>query len=252
LEYDRVLCCTGFAFDDSMFDDTCKPALAINDRFPDQTAEWESTNVPDLYIAGMLMQMRDFKKKQSAFIHGFRYNVHLLAQILDKKYHGRDLPYEKLPRDPEAIMRHFVYRGDTNSSMWQQTGYFCDVLVDLGEKTLRYYRDMTLCLAKELWGDKAMYYTMTFDFGQDRIDAAKDVFSVPRVHKNDVERAHESTGIHPIIRGYSHGEMTVEHHMIEDLASEFHSPNHCEPLLTFFQREMNSGSNSAMMESAEN
>ena len=48
LRYDRVIVCTGFRFDASIFDDECKPELTIRDRFPAQTSEWESTNVPDL------------------------------------------------------------------------------------------------------------------------------------------------------------------------------------------------------------
>ena len=38
--YDRVIFCTGFRFDDSLFAEDCRPALAINDRFPAQTCEW--------------------------------------------------------------------------------------------------------------------------------------------------------------------------------------------------------------------
>ena len=37
IEYDAVVSCAGFCFDHSMFDQTCLPALSINDRFPEQT-----------------------------------------------------------------------------------------------------------------------------------------------------------------------------------------------------------------------
>src|SRR5206468_3128306 len=45
LHYDRVIVCTGFRFDASLFDETCRPRLALNNRFPAQTSVWESTNV---------------------------------------------------------------------------------------------------------------------------------------------------------------------------------------------------------------
>ncbi len=76
LHYDRIIVCTGFRFDASVFDDTCRPGLVINDRFPpEQTSSFESVDVPDLFFAGTLMQQRDFKKSTNGFIHGFRYAV---------------------------------------------------------------------------------------------------------------------------------------------------------------------------------
>ncbi|WP_279580705.1 NAD(P)-binding domain-containing protein [Fodinicola feengrottensis] len=54
--YDRVIFCTGFRFDASVFAEDCRPALTISDRFPDQTSAWESVNVPDLYFAGTITQ----------------------------------------------------------------------------------------------------------------------------------------------------------------------------------------------------
>ncbi len=91
--YDRVIVCTGFKFDNSIFDDSCSPKLMIQDRFPALTSEWESVNVPGLYVAGTLMQSRDFKKTQSAFIHGFRYNVKMLASVLERNHENVSLPF---------------------------------------------------------------------------------------------------------------------------------------------------------------
>ncbi len=52
LAYDRVITCTGFRMDPSIFDDTCRPELTINDRFPALTPEWEAVNIPGLYFPG--------------------------------------------------------------------------------------------------------------------------------------------------------------------------------------------------------
>src|SRR5205823_14466423 len=41
---DRVITCTGFRFNDAIFDDTCKPKLAIGDKMAALTSEWESEN----------------------------------------------------------------------------------------------------------------------------------------------------------------------------------------------------------------
>lgn len=62
LLYDKVLVCAGFKWDGSVFHSSTRPELTINNRFPAQTSEWESTNIEDLYFAGTIMQVRDFKK----------------------------------------------------------------------------------------------------------------------------------------------------------------------------------------------
>src|SRR5215510_7728987 len=67
IPYDRVIVCTGFRFDPSIFQVHCRPALTIRDRFPAQPSEWESTNIPDLYFAGTLMQVRDYKISTNGF-----------------------------------------------------------------------------------------------------------------------------------------------------------------------------------------
>src|SRR5262249_36808475 len=87
LAYDRVLICAGFRFDTSIFSDTCRPELAMNDRFPAVTSAWESTNIKDLYFIGTIMQVRDFHKTSSNVFHGFRYNVEFLGRFLEEKYH---------------------------------------------------------------------------------------------------------------------------------------------------------------------
>lgn len=51
LRYDRVIRCTGFQFDSSIFAGDCRPELVLDDRFPAQTSAWESTSVPDLHFA---------------------------------------------------------------------------------------------------------------------------------------------------------------------------------------------------------
>ena len=86
--YDRVIACTGFRFDDSIFDQNCRPKLNDNDRLPAQTSQWESINVPDLYFAGTLMQERDLKRAASGFIHGFRYNVCALHRFFELHHHS--------------------------------------------------------------------------------------------------------------------------------------------------------------------
>ena len=97
IPYDRVIVCTGFRFDPSIFDPTCLPELVIDDRFPAQTPEWESVNVPDLYFAGTLMQVRDFKRSTGGFIHGFRYGIGPCTACWNASITGRSGPTGAFP-----------------------------------------------------------------------------------------------------------------------------------------------------------
>ncbi|MEP7336394.1 MAG: NAD(P)-binding domain-containing protein [Acidobacteriota bacterium] len=240
LIYDRVLICTGWRFDDSIFDESCRPQLAINGKFPSLTSEWESSNVPDLYFAGGLMQMRDFKKKQSGFIHGFRYNIGTLFNLLGRKHHNLKWPGREIARTPEAIKQAIIERVNVSSALWQQTGFIGDiVLFSRDGETAQYYEDVALDYAHDSeFGRSERYYTVTLEFGQDIINASPDVFAVERIHKDDTNRAELSSGIHPIIRGYERGRKISEFHIIEDIASEWKEQVHCEPLLEFLRGEL--------------
>ena len=240
LVYDRVIVCTGFRFDDSIFAESCKPELTINDRFPAQTSEWESVNVKDLYFIGVLMHMRDYKKKQSGFIHGFRYNIKALHDILERKYYHKELPYQQMAATTDNLTKMIIERVNRSSALWQQTGYLCDLIVISDDgKQARYYQD----LAKDYVHDSDLgehdhYYVITLEFGLDIIYASPDPFAVERIHKDDVERAALSSGIHPIIRRFCGNNMICEYHVIEDIASEWIEDVHVKPLREFMDGQL--------------
>ncbi|MEL6161091.1 MAG: NAD(P)-binding domain-containing protein [Cyanobacteria bacterium J06623_5] len=238
LIYDRVLVCTGFKFDSSLFDKSCRPLLAINDRFPAQTSEWESVNIPGLYFAGVLMHMRDFKKKQSGFIHGFRHNIQALHHILERKYHQQPWPHEQIDGAPEAITEAILKRVNNSAGLWQQTGFLCDV-VTINEEagSACYYRDLSRdYVHSSAFGTADYYYVITLEFGQDVAKIA-DPFSIDRVHREDADNAEDSEFIHPIVRRYFKHLLVDELHIIEDLEAEWKEPVHIEPLVAFVQKQ---------------
>jgi thioredoxin reductase len=237
MEFDRVLLCTGFRFDASIFDESCRPELTIKDRFPAQTSAFESTNVKDLYFAGTIMQARDFKKKQSGFVHGFRHNVESLFHMLEARYHGTPWPSERIAATPDALAHAVLARANRSPGIWQQTGFLCDVLVRSADGTsFEYYENVVTDFAHESeFGRHKEYYVMTLEFGLDLIYASPDPLAVERIHKDDVARAALSTGIHPIVRRYSYGQLQAEHHVLEDIIPEWDEPEfHVSPLAQFF------------------
>ncbi|MBD2195572.1 MULTISPECIES: NAD(P)-binding domain-containing protein [Calothrix] len=248
LVYDRVIVCTGFRFDDSIFDKSCKPELVINNRFPAQTSEWESVNIKDLYFIGVLSHMRDFKKKQSGFIHGFRYNIRAIQKILDYKYHNQELPYQLLTATPEALTEEILKRVNTSSGLWQQTGFLCDLIVisELG-KSAKYYQELPKDYIHESkLGKCNHYYTISLEFGLE-VGEISDPFALDRVHKNNASNAAQSAFIHPIIRRFCGSRLIQEHHVIEDLAAEWLEDVHIIPLLEFFKVQLSENLESSLV-----
>ncbi len=94
-----------------------------------QTSEWESTNVKDLYFVGTLMQVRDFKKTTSGFIHGFRYNIRALHRMFELKYHDREWPSRSIMATPEDVLESIIKRVIISSAIWQQFGFICDLIM---------------------------------------------------------------------------------------------------------------------------
>ncbi|MEO1125975.1 MAG: NAD(P)-binding domain-containing protein [Cyanobacteria bacterium J06635_15] len=243
LVYDRVIVCTGFQFDDAIFDGSCKPELTIHDRFPAQTSDWESTNIQDLYFVGVLTHMRDFKKKQSGFIHGFRYNIKALFQILAQKYNHQSIPYQTVAPTPADLAKAILERINITSGLWQQTGFLCDLLVlPESSSTLgaaQYYQDIPIDYVRDSeLGQHAHYYTITLEFGLDVINASADPFAINRVNKDDVANAAGSGALHPIIRRYCGDTLVCEYHIIEDIMGEWLEQVHIEPLLIFLSEQL--------------
>jgi thioredoxin reductase len=239
LVYDRVILCTGFRFDSDIFDAGCKPELAINDRFPKQTSAWESVNVPHLYFAGTLTQQRDFKKTTSGFIHGFRYNVRALHRIFERRYHGCHWPCTTIPRTPEGFSKALFRRINTSSGLWQQFGFFGDLIVPGDNGHASYYEEVPTDFIRDgQFGNLPDYYVLTLEYGdhsnRDLIQPKADY----RPHKNDVAHADQSPGLHPIIRRYRGQKLVAEHHVIEHLYAEWYEGVHTEPLGRFLDEQL--------------
>lgn len=231
LIYDRVIACTGFRFDASIFDESCRPQLTINDRFPAQTSAWESTNVRDLYFAGTLTQMRDFKQTTSGFIHGFRYNVRALDRILSSRYHATPWPSIEIEATPQGILDALERRINSTSGLWQQFGFLCDVVALNGDGTARYYEELPVDYVQD--GDFGDHFRLTLEFG--KIEG--DPFSIERHPATD--RAETSVFLHPVIRHYVGRTLLSMHHILENLYGEWKDEAlHLRPLRNYVASEI--------------
>jgi thioredoxin reductase len=236
LRYDRIIVAAGFRFDASVFDETCRPALVIDDRFPEQTSAYESVNVPGLYFAGTLTQQRDFKKFTNGFIHGFRYGVRALGHILDARYHDTPWPARELPATPEAIADALVARVNRSSGLWQQFGFLGDVVTVDGNQA-RYQEEVPLAHVTDGGlGAAAHRFTVDLEYGPGHDDVDPFDISVPRVVENDVEHAADSVYLHPVVRHYRDGVLDGTHHLAENLENDWDIPAvHQQPLTAYLK-----------------
>jgi thioredoxin reductase len=256
LRYDRVIACTGFRFDPSIFAGSTRPRLVIKDRFPEQTAEWESVNVPGLFFAGTLSQERDFKKSTSGFVHGFRYAVRALHKILGRRYAGRPWPSAVLgpvtPHRtddsadvpaPEAVADAIVARVNRSSGLWQQFGVLADV-VTVAATEARYHEEVPVAYFTETGlmtsdheYDHAFVVTLEYGAGHDLVDPF-DV-TINRISQDDASRAHDAAYLHPVVRYHREGTVVATHHLAENLENRWNRPDvHVKPLVEFVRRAL--------------
>jgi thioredoxin reductase len=220
LEYDRVITCTGFRMDTSMFDASCRPELTINDRFPALTSEWESVNVPGLYFAGTLTQSRDFKRYSSAFVKGFRYGIKALQRVLDCKYEGLEWPHQELPARPEALADAVMARINRTSALWQQYSFLCDLIELLPGGIARYYEEVPVDHVLDgTFGAADRFLTVTLEYGAGH--ETIDPFDVEVGRAWEADPTHEVRYLHPAIRSYANGRLTTFLQLPEDLCNEW-------------------------------
>lgn len=232
LYYDKVILCTGFRFDTSIFGEACRPELVHRGKLPAQTPEWESSNVPGLYFAGTLMQACDFKKTMSGFIHGFRYNIRALSHVLEAKYHGAPWPCRTIPATTRDVLAAVLDRLNNGSGIFLQPGFLQDVVVIRGEEA-DYYTDIRAdYIPFGPFGRHEHYYSVSLEYGH----FADDPFSVER--DPDPMKASEAAYLHPVIRRFSEGRLLAVHHINDDLESEWYLDEYVKPAEAFFDAQL--------------
>ena len=226
LELDRVILACGFRFDSSIFDESCAvPTTSYGGRWPALTSSWESVDVPNLFLAGTVMQSRDYKQSFSGFIHGFRYNIRFLSQIFGERYHGIAREPERITRTAADLTDLVVSRANQASSMFQLPEFMGDVylLDEPGEEILS-YQDTTVDYALDHpeWSDRALLI-QTLEYGT--LPPGADPFNVER----DPDDGTTSQFIHPVLRLYIGGELVETYHIPEDLENEWDKRQYIDP-----------------------
>ena len=125
-KYDEIIFCTGWLFDDSIFD--FKIDMSKDKKFPQITSKFESTDHKNLYFIGTIAHSLDRKKSSGGFIHGFRYLIQFFLRInYDIPFVKTYIPYNNDLSCYDILKDKILTRINTASSIYQMFGVITDI-----------------------------------------------------------------------------------------------------------------------------
>ena len=198
VKYDIVIRCTGWEFDNTIFDDGCKPELFNNSNniLPALKTDYESKNIKNMYYVGELTHPLDYRKSGLPFIHGFRYSIRSLYNILEYKNHTNIFKSESINLDYKDISNKIITRLKNTSALFTLFGYLCDVFV-LNDKSCDYYQELPIeyIFNNEFFENKNLILVY-FKFGWLK---GENVLKKDRIAR-ETFNGYTSKYLHPIIK----------------------------------------------------
>eukprot|EP01060_Flectonema_neradi_P036451 TRINITY_DN6_c0_g4_i1.p1 TRINITY_DN6_c0_g4~~TRINITY_DN6_c0_g4_i1.p1 ORF type:complete len:612 (+),score=158.62 TRINITY_DN6_c0_g4_i1:72-1907(+) len=209
---DEVIRCCGWRYVlPEMFGEGINEFETVKEeRLAKLNEAWESTTNSDLYFMGTSMQACD-PQSASGFIHGFRYNVRTLFNVLELKYHNKELPHTVLKNEPTEISKHLCERASHSSALWQMFSFMQDVVTINEEGVVKYHNELRCewvhnsADASHLVKESKYAFTLQFAFGNQHYMEGEDPSSWAIV----TPQKHTACGIniHPVIKSYENGEL---------------------------------------------
>ncbi|MEZ5322829.1 MAG: NAD(P)-binding domain-containing protein [Microthrixaceae bacterium] len=222
--YDVIICCTGWRWvPTEIFAPDLVPESWHRGKYPELTSSWESANIANLFFVGgnMLGGSRN-PKSASGVIHGYRYNIRSLVNLLDERYENLPLPSEVLdPLDWNELANWFYERFSTTAALNGLWGFMADAVVvseDLSRAEI--IRELPIeNLRERSFGDDHVFL-LTLEFGFHKHDRPPLTFSGP----SDPTRPDLAVFIHPVIR-HRHGGEEAEFHFGDSLLGRWDRPH---------------------------
>ncbi|XP_077998135.1 FAD-dependent oxidoreductase domain-containing protein 2-like [Glandiceps talaboti] len=206
--YDNIIVCTGWNYiDQSIFAPDICPETKKEGKFPVLKTNWEVSNVKDMYYLGTAMQTND-RKAASGFIHGFRYNVRVLFNLLSEEYNQVPFPIIEYPRDLEVVGDKIVSRASIAASIYQVNTFLGDAIIipeDSSEK-IQYFEDLPVdyMLETKRFTKEKHLFIMKLTYGFDDFGRwGKDATAF--VHWPDIDNKECQAFLRPIITYYNYG-----------------------------------------------
>jgi thioredoxin reductase len=209
-EYDFIINCTGFVYTQSeIFDASIMPETVMNGKFYDLNEFWESKNIENLFFIGTAMQAID-RKASSGFIHGFRYNIRTLSNLLLEKFEHQPYPFETVKINPfKDLLEKLYTRFSIGDAIFQLYGFLGDMLVyDEQNESLQWYQDLPVQHIKSRKPKDKHVLQLTLEFG---FHHYPNQSSMSFMGPSDPHNTAKAVFLHPVIR-----------HFYNDLQDEFH------------------------------
>ena len=235
-EIHYIINCTGFKFDSSIFDKSIIPEN--NGKIPLLKNNFESTNINNLYFSGVLMQYIGNKKSSSAFIHGFRYLIKSMVDMMMLNNHDvyfKTKIFDKL----SDVANKIVKRTNNSSSLFQMFGVMVDIIIyDKDTNEFTYIEDVIYDYAKETFvKEHDNVLMLMLDYGKNyggplvhthTLGKSSYVFGVYRAPGITPEDAHLSNFLHPLLLHYRNNKFGEIKHLCENLFTEFTNSSHLD------------------------
>ena len=192
--FDNVILCTGWKFDNSIFDFPIN--LTSNKKYPEIEPHYESTNNKNLYFIGSLMHSLDFKQSSGGFIHGFRYLIRNFVNInYDIQFKINVFSHEKI----YELVKHMYNKINTSSALYQMYGQLVDFFYyDETAHEIVYFNNVNKqFVLKDYFPIKSdKYFVLSLEYGQNHIT------DYTQFGKFVTKIGHESKSslLHPVFR----------------------------------------------------
>lgn len=237
IHYDKIIACTGFKYiNKALFDEATVPVVIderkiLKGKFPKIQSDWQFVHVDNMYVIGAAMQTVSFRRNAGGFIHGFRYTIRTLINLLAEKCYSIPYPATHMRSVNHSIIADsLLSRMNTSSSLYQMYNELCDVVVEscLDSGDYIYYYDFPIGLLHRFHGSRFIIFT--FNFGsREGVDAFTYVLQATPEHPE------KSVFIHPVLRSFDpSGSVEKEIHLLENLESTWNDDGlHRKPLIDF-------------------
>ena len=199
-DFDHVIFCTGWKFDNSIFDFDVE--LTKDNKYPKIKPHYESNNNNNLYFIGALMHSLDFKKSSGGFIHGFRY---LIKNFVNINYE-LEFDINVFKRDYiNSLVKQIYHKINNTSPMYQMYGEIVDFFYfDKITREIIYFNNISINLV--LNGYFKINTDQLFILS---LEYSKKLITDIRGFDNKLSRiGNESSAalLHPILRTYNYNE----------------------------------------------
>jgi len=216
-KYDKIILCTGWKFDNSIF--LFDLALNINNKYPHIKTNYESINNKNLYFIGSLMHSLDYRISSGGFIHGFRYLIKSFIHLnYDIKFKYVTFDFRDI-NNCKQITEHIMNRFNTSSDLYQMFGFLSDIFYyNIEEKNIIYFENVPINSHKPYKKENQLFFILTLEYGNKETNILKIGKKVSSIGTES-----KSTLIHPVIKIYNSYPTSLIDivHFDEDLFAEY-------------------------------